>query len=87
MWLGFGHARAGQNRTRDLGESPSRPGTLSSGTHYYIRLRVGETNDWMKSGGDAMASNGGWGTWSVGFYRFAVGGSMLTAPEHLRLVE
>jgi hypothetical protein len=62
-------------------------GTLSAGRYYYVRLRVGETNDWMKSGGDAMASNGGWGTWSVGFYRFVVGAGALEPPKNLRIVE
>jgi hypothetical protein len=50
-------------------------------------IRVGETNDWMKSGSDALASNGGWGIWSVGFYRFVVGAGTLEPPENLRLVE
>jgi hypothetical protein len=73
------------NSTNRFHDIPA--GTLSAGSYYYIRLRVGETNDWMKSGSDALASNGGWGTWSVGFYRFVVGAGTLEPPENLRLVE
>ena len=45
------------------------PGVLEPGRSYYVQVRLGEApSAWSGEGW----GNGGWGPWSVGFYRFSV---------------
>jgi hypothetical protein len=69
------------NRFHDI---PS--GRLSSGTSYYVQVRVGETNARWANGADCKGSNGGWGPWSLGFYRFDTGSSGIAPPRNLRVI-
>ena len=50
-------------------------GTLETGASYYVQLRVAEDpNYWDNSPrANSDMGNGGWGPWSVAFYRFQVG--------------
>lgn len=61
-------------------------GVLQDSQQYYVQVRVAENNVYMAGGSDSLGSNGGWGPWSVGFYRFEVNSSGMQPPTNLRIV-
>jgi hypothetical protein len=59
--------------------------SLTGAPQYYVQVRVAENNTHWSGGSDSLGSNGGWGPWSVAFYRFAMLSAGLQPPKNLRV--